>query len=168
MEKMVYKGKIIQVSEETINGVVWERAYLPDGVIIFAFNEDNKILFVKEKRPHENPPYRLKPVTGMMEKDGSSPEDNANRELQEEIGFKASKLECFYTMENTGTINGTQYFFKATGLTPNKIPNPDGEDTIMEIVPLSMDEILRLYTNNEMKWSFSTLGFLKLYLFTSK
>ena len=56
MEKEVYKGQIIRVTEEKIEGIVWERAYLPSGVIVFPINEKGQILMVDEKRPHENPP----------------------------------------------------------------------------------------------------------------
>lgn len=163
MEDLKYNGKIIQVTEETLNGLVWERCYLPDGVIVFPFTKEGKILFVKESRPHETPTVRLKPVSGILEKEKGSPEENANRELQEEIGFKAEKLENFLTLKSNGTVNNTQYFFMATGLSVSKLPNPDGEDTILEIVELGLEELHELYMNETIRWSHSTLGFLKLY-----
>jgi len=55
MENEIYVGKIIKVTEEMINGITWERAYLPNGVIVFPITGDGKIILVKEKRPHENP-----------------------------------------------------------------------------------------------------------------
>lgn len=163
MEKQIYNGKIIKVTEEEIDHIVWERAYLPDGVIIFPITDEGKILFIKEKRPHENPPFRLKPVSGILETEKGSPEENAMREMQEEIGQKARSLELLMTLKSSGTINNTQHFFIARGLSASKLPNPDGEETIMEIQAFTLEELFQKYMNDEIRWSMSTLGFWRLY-----
>lgn len=162
MEKKVYNGKIIQVTEEEINGTHWERAYLPDGVIIFPIDENGNILLVKEKRPHENPPFRIKPLSGILEPDKGTPIENAQREMQEEIGLKAGEITQFWELKSTGTINNQQYFFLAKHLFPSKLPNPDGEDSIMEILPLSPEEILNHLNQDLIRWSMSTLGLIRL------
>lgn len=162
MEKEVYKGQIIQVTEEKIQGIVWERAYLPHGVIIFPIRDDGKILFINEKRPHENPPHRIKPVSGIYEPDKGSTIENAQRELQEEIGFKATHMELLWTMKSTGTVNNEQHFFIARGLIPSKLPNPDGEDIVMEIIAFSPEELKNKLMREEIRWSMSTLGAFKL------
>ncbi len=163
METEVYKGNIIRITEEKIDSVVWERAYLPNGVIIFPITDEGKIIMILEKRPHENPPYRIKPVSGILEPDKGSPEENAQREMQEEIGFKAGQLESLMVMKGSGTLNSTQYYFIARHLTPSKLPNPDGEETVMEIKAYTIDELFKKFLNDEIKWSHSTLGFFRLY-----
>jgi 8-oxo-dGTP pyrophosphatase MutT (NUDIX family) len=163
METEVYKGQIIQVTEEKIGDIVWERAYVPDGVIIFPITNEGKILMILEKRPHENPPQRLKPVSGILETKYGGPEANAQRELQEEIGFKATKMEEFMAIKGSGTLNSTQYYFKASGLITSKLPNPDGEDVILEVVAFTPDELLGKFMRDEIRWSHSTLGFFRLY-----
>jgi len=163
MEKEVYKGHIIQVTEEAIEGITWERAYLPHGVIIFPITNDGKILMIKEKRPHEDPPFRIKPISGMLEPEKGSPEENAQRELQEEIGFKAGELENFWTTKSTGTVNHVHYFYIARNLSVSKLANPDGEDTIMEVIPFGIEELMQKFLNDEIRWSMSTLGFFRLY-----
>lgn len=168
MEKQVYKGQIVQVTEEVIGGITWERAYLPSGVIIFPINEEGKVLMVEEKRPHENPPVRIKPVSGILESDKGSPEENAQREMQEEIGFKAGKIENYWTMKSTGTVNSEQHFFVARDLIASKFPNPDGEDTIMSVKAFSLEELKEKFLKDEIKWSMSTLGFFRLLQYLSK
>ncbi|MBA2403150.1 MAG: NUDIX hydrolase [Bdellovibrionales bacterium] len=163
MEKEVYKGQIIRVTEEEIGGIVWERAYLPSGVIIFPINDHGQVMMIEEKRPHENPPHRIKPVSGILELDKGTPEENAQREMQEEIGFKAGILEKFWTMQANGTVNNTQHFFLARNLTPSKLPNPDGEETVMGVKFYDLEELKTKYLNDEIKWSMSTLGFFRLY-----
>lgn len=162
METETYRGKIIQVTEEKIQNVVWERAYLPDGVIIFPMNEKGEILLIEERRPHENPPVRIKPVSGILESDKGSPKENAQREMQEEIGFKAKTMECFMTLKGSGTINHTQYFFLARELSASKLPNPDGEESIMGLKPFTPDSLLKALMKDEIKWSTSTLGIFRL------
>lgn len=162
MQKEVYRGQIIQVTEEKIDNIVWERAYLPNGVIIFPITDEGKIILINEKRPHENPPYRLKPVSGILEPDKGSPLENAQRELQEEIGFKSLNMELLWTMRSTGTVNNEQHFFVARDLVASKLPNPDGEDTIMGMVEFTPEDLLRKLMSGEMAWSMSTLGLFRL------
>ena len=163
MEREVYKGQIVKVTEEKIDEIVWERVYLPSGVIVFPMNDQGKILMVEEKRPHEDPPYRIKPVSGILEPEKGSPEENAQREMQEEIGFKAGSMENFWNMKASGTVNNLQYFFLARNLTPHKLPNPDGEETIMSIKAYDPDVLMSMYLKDEIRWSMSTLGFFRLY-----
>lgn len=162
MEKEVYNGKIIRVTEEKIGDIVWERAYLPDGVIIFPITDDGKILFVKEKRPHENPPVRIKPVSGILEHEKGTPLENAQREMQEEIGYKALDMKELWKQRATGTVNNEQYYFVARNLVPSKLPNPDGEDTIIEVISFSPEELLQILMKDEIRWSMSTLGVFRL------
>jgi ADP-ribose pyrophosphatase len=163
MEKEVYKGKIIRVTEEEIQGIVWERSFLPDGVIVFPIDNQGRILLVNEKRPHENPPHRIKPVSGILEPEKGGPEENAQRELQEEIGFKASSLEHLWTQKASGTVNNQQHYFIARDLIISKLPNPDGEDTIMNIVAYTPRELFDLLMEDKIRWSLSTLGLFRLF-----
>jgi ADP-ribose pyrophosphatase len=163
MEKEVYKGQIVRVTEEKIEEILWERVYLPNGVIIFPMNKKGQILMVEEKRPHENPPIRIKPISGILEPEKGSPEENAQREMQEEIGLKAGSLENFWNMKASGTVNNLQYFFLARNLSESKLPNPDGEETIISVKAYEVEELMKMYMNDEIKWSLSTLGFFRLY-----
>jgi 8-oxo-dGTP pyrophosphatase MutT (NUDIX family) len=162
MEIKVYNGKVIQVTEEKIGEINWERAYFCDGVVVYPMTEGGKILLVQEKRPHESPALRLKALSGILEPDKGTPAENAQREMQEEIGFKAKTLTLLWEMKTTGTVNNTQYFYLAEGLVPSKLPNPDGEDSIVSLVELSLEEIKDKLFKNEIPWSAHTLGHFKL------
>lgn len=164
MESEVYKGNIIRVTEEVIGGITWERAYMPDGVIIFPITDEGKILLIEEKRPHENPSVRIKPVSGILEHDKGTPLENAQREMQEEIGYKALTMEPLWTMKGSGTVNSTQHFFIARHLVPSKLTNPDGEETILGIIEISPQELMDKLIKDEIKWSMSTLGIFRLLL----
>ena len=140
MQKEVYSGRFIKVIEDENEGNIYEKAYIQDCIIILPFINDNEILFIKEKRIQEDPPVRTKLVTGFYEPEYSL-EENVNRELQEEIGKKASRIQLYETAKYTGTLNQTIYFALAFDLSDSKIPNPDGEDVILDIFPMSIDDI---------------------------
>jgi ADP-ribose pyrophosphatase len=129
--------------------------------VIFPVTDDGKILFIREKRPHENPPVRLKPVSGMLD-EGELPIDTAQRELQEEIGFKAGKMEEFWVYTTNGTVNSKTYFYLAKNLTPSKLPNPDGEDAIEEIIAFTPEEVSQKIQSEEVRWGVSVMGWFKL------
>ncbi len=160
METTVWEGRFIKVTTETILGDVWERAYLPHGVIIYPVTDEGKILFIREKRPHETPNVRIKPVTGMREFH-LSPAENAQKEMREEIGFKAQVLEEFWTYQVSGTTNATTHYFLAKGLTPDPLPNPDG-DIIEAILPLTPEEVDAKIASEEIRWGGGVMGWLRL------
>jgi ADP-ribose pyrophosphatase len=161
MEEIKYQGKFIKVSEIQLDEHTWEKVYLPNGVMIFPLNEKGEILIIEEKRPHEKTPTRLKFVSGHLE-DGEEVLETANRELQEEVGFKASELRIFHEHHSSGTVNNSLYFVLAKGLTPSKLPNPDGEDTILDIQYHSLEKIKLMLFSEQIPFNFPALGIFKL------
>ncbi|MBT4791065.1 MAG: NUDIX hydrolase [Halobacteriovoraceae bacterium] len=162
MEEIKYHGNFVKVTEEKIDGNTWERVYLQSGVQVFPMNAKGQIYLIEEKRPHEKNKIRLKFVTGLMDKEGEDPLETANREMQEEIGLKGDHLEILLHREATGTINNHFYQVLATGLKESKIPNPDGEDTIVSIKTFSISEIELLLEKGELPWSMGALGIFKI------
>lgn len=159
--KEVYSGKyVLKVTEETINGDIYEKAYTRKAVITFPVDKDGKILIIKEKRPHELTPYRWKPVTGFLE-DDETWKDNASKELQEEAGYTAKTFELIGEAHHNGTLNTSRYFVLAKGLTHDPIPNPDG-DVIMEIKAFSIEELIQMNLSGEIPMFFDNLGFFLL------
>lgn len=161
MEKFKYIGNFIRVSELEIDNHIWEKVYLSNGVVIFPFNNDGQLLIIKEKRPHEKAGERLKFISGHLE-DGESVLETANRELQEEVGLKASHLEVFHEHHSNGTINNSLYFVLAKNLIESKLPNPDGEDTIMEKHFIDLEKLKEMLLTNKIPFSFSALGLFRL------
>jgi 8-oxo-dGTP pyrophosphatase MutT (NUDIX family) len=161
MEHTVWQGRYLKMTTEQIANNLWERAYLPEGVVVFPVTHEGKILVIRERRAHETPPVRLKPVTGMVDKD-QTPVENAQRELQEEIGLKAHELVPFWAYKTSGTVNSLTHFFLAKNLTASKLPNPDGEDIIEEIIALTPQEIDAKVATEEMRWGVSVMGWFKL------
>lgn len=152
-----YTGSFLTVTEEVIGDQLFERAYLRGAEIIFPINDDGKIILILEERPHETPKLRLKPVTGFFE-DGLTWQENVQKELQEEIGYKAGELELIKEVSITGSFNMNKRIVLARNLTPSKLPNPDG-DVIREIKAYGIEEIISMIMKNEMSFTFDSLCF---------
>lgn len=161
MEKTVYQGQYIEIKERKVDEYTWEMAYFPDSLVIFPFTENNEIIMIEERRPHEDNPIRLKFVTGHIDQ-GETPIDCANRELQEEAGYKANKLEEILIHRSRGTINSDFYYFKASDLITSKLPNPDGEDTIVAIKKIKVEKVIEMIRSGELEWTLATLGLIKV------
>ena len=162
MEITKYEGKFIKVTEQEIDNAIWERAYIQSGVQVFPLTKEGKVYLIEERRPHEVNPIRLKFVTGLMDKEGEDPLETANREMQEEIGFKANHLEILMHRQSSGTINQHFYQVIATDLTPLKIPNPDGEETIVSIKAYSIDEVIDFFESGKIKWGIDALAIYRI------
>ncbi len=161
MIKDVYNGKYIQVKEHTIDNQVWERVFLKGGLVVFPINEKGEILMIRELRPHETPNSRIKPVTGIYEEEYDLFE-NVNREMQEEIGYKCEEIELLWEITNTGTVNNFQKIVVARELSESKIPNPDGEHTIQEIIPYKLEDLKADLLNGKIPLRTSMVGVFKL------
>lgn len=162
MERTKYSGKFIKVTEELIAGQTWERVYLNDGVIVYPIDKNGKIIMIEESRPHEIKPIRLKFVTGLKDIPTEDPITTANREMQEEIGYKGSHLEVILHRQASGTVNNHLDLILATGLSHSKLPNPDGEGTILAIKAFTIKEIKSMLDSGELAWSFAILGVFKI------
>lgn len=156
--KEIYQGKYLQVHERIINGETYELAQLRAAVIIFAKDEQDRILFIREKRPHETPSSRLKPVTGFID-DGDDWLKTAQKELREEAGLVAQSYELIRHIPITGSITTDKYFVLAKGLTsdPNPIPNPDG-DVIEECVYIDIEQAVKMTVTGEIPLVFDSIG----------
>lgn len=162
MENTVYNGKFIKVTELKIDEYTWEKAYLPDSLCVIPITENKEILFIQERRPHEENEIRLKLVTGHIEA-GESILETANRELQEEAGFMANKLTEILVNKSTGTINSSFHFVLAQDLIESKLPNPDGEDSIISVEKIPAKKVKEMLESGELNWNLSTLGLFKVF-----
>ena len=52
--------------------------------------------------------------------------------------------------------------FRIPGLSHSKLPNPDGEGTILSIKSFSIKEIKDMLESEELSWSVGILGIFKL------
>ena len=82
---------------------------------------------------------------GVVE-EGESPDDTAQRELQEETGFATRDLRALGGVYSSpGFCTEFLYLYIARDLVPSKLPADDDEDITVESIPMSrVDRLIRL------------------------
>ena len=162
-----YTGRVINLDLDQVrfpNGKVGELEMIrhsgASAVLPFLGDpagEDPTILLIRQYRYaadgfiYEIPAGRLEP--------GEPPEQCAVRELREETGCTAAKMEHLYTMYTTpGFTDEKIHLFVATGLERGE--SALEQDEFVEVVPTTMSAALRLIedgTINDAKTALSIL-----------
>ena len=137
--KPVFRGTTIEVHQAQARlpigkRAVFERVRRPASVAIFAFDEKNRLLLVREYR-YRQKKYVWGVPSGRIDP-GETPKAAAQRELREEAGIKAGKFRLLDISDESQTIEWKKYAYIATGLSPAPLPADDGEDISVHPTPL--------------------------------
>src|SRR5215213_1536889 len=116
----IYEGEVFDVRVDTIreNGKTHDRAIVehPGSVVILPVYDDRTVALVRQYR-HAVGKELLELAAGSLKK-GEDPETGAIRELEEEIGVKAAKLELLCSVYvSPGFLSEKMRIYLATGLT---------------------------------------------------
>jgi len=107
----------------------------PGAVTVLALDDQAQIWFVRQYR-HAVGKFLLELPAGTL-KPGEDPALAANRELQEEIGMRAERLEeiaTFYLAPGYSTE--LMHLYLATGLSPSTLEQDEDEMIAVEKVPV--------------------------------
>lgn len=160
--KEVYKGKIFTVVEDTIafeNGKVakWDLVLHNGAAAIVPITEDNKVVLVSQYRNAEGGKV-LEIPAGKLEK-GEDPLVCAKRELQEETGIKAGKLEKICEMYSAiGFSDEKLHLYIATELKQGE--QHLDEDEFVEVLYYDLDKAIDMIYSGEIKDSKTVAGLL--------
>ena len=137
---LIYDGRIVRlvVSDGTIRGrkARWEVVHHVGSVGIIPFITKEKIVLVEQFR-YAVGERLLEIPAGTLNK-GEPPLAAAKREIREEIGYAASKLEklnVFYP--SPGVTDEFVVIYKATGLRPSKLAADFDENIRVRAIKLS-------------------------------
>ena len=157
----IYKGHIIDVRVDTLSedGSEYQREVVahPGSAVIVPVFADQTVAFVRQYR-HAAGKYMLEIPAGGLDK-GESPEAGALRELEEEIGVAAGKIELlseFYV--SPGFLSEKMFLYLATELTETA-QNLD-EHEIIEIERLSFPQALALIQNGGIEDAKTMIGLM--------
>lgn len=155
----IYKGKIFEVSLAKVkeDNVTYERDIIshPGSAVIVPVFADNTVALVRQYR-HPAGKYLLELPAGSLEH-GENPQIGAARELEEEIGVTAEKLEKlseFYV--SPGFLGEKMHVFLATGLTD--VGQKLEADELLKIEKFSLAETRNLILNNEIEDAKTMVG----------
>ena len=144
MKKPIYKGKIIDLSVETVtlpNGATADLEVIshPGAAAVVSMKDDRTVILVRQYRHavgrfiYEIPAGKLHP--------GEDPGDCAVREVEEETGYKVGRLEPILSFLTTpGFTNEIIHIFMGTELSPGT--QNLGTDEVLEIIEMPLDQAI--------------------------
>ena len=127
---------------------VREIVIAPDSVCVVPVDEDGNVYLVRQYR---KPPERLllEVVAGGVE-EGESAEEAARRELGEEAGLRADKLELLsFFWTSPGFCTEGMHAYLATGLSFGE--SAPEEDESIEVVKVRLAEVPGLIVSGELQ-----------------
>ncbi|MGB7203653.1 MAG: NUDIX hydrolase [Pyrinomonadaceae bacterium] len=157
--KPVYKGRIFDVRVDTIRDgeIEYDRevvVHRGSAVIVPVFDGGTAAL-VRQYR-HAAGKYLLEVPAGSLD-EGEDPQTGAMRELEEEIGYRAGKIEKiaeFYV--SPGFLTEKMFVYLATELTETS-QNLE-EDELIEIERLTFDQALGKIRSGEIEDAKTIVG----------
>ncbi len=160
----IYEGRILDLNVENIElpsgkRTIREIVYHRGAVVIVAVDSEGNTFLVRQYRSALKKPL-LEVPAGTMEP-GESPDTTARRELIEEIGYSAGRMEDlggFYS--SPGYSTEYLYLFYATDLEPTGVV-PD-DDEIAEVLCVPLAEIPGMISSGQICDSKSVAGLLRV------
>lgn len=141
--ELVYQGRFLKIMRDQVqlpNGGIGHREYIlhPGAAVVIPVLDTGEILLVEQYR-HAVKQVFLELPAGKKDKD-EDPLMTAHRELEEETGYKADKIE-YLTMIHPviGYADEVIYVYRATGLVPGPQKLDPGE--FLELKKFTSDEL---------------------------
>jgi ADP-ribose pyrophosphatase len=159
--KKVFSGRVFNVTVDTVRE--GEKTYVREvvhhpgsAVILPAFNDDT-IALVRQYR-HPAVRYLLELPAGSLN-DRERPEEGAARELEEELGLVAGRMEKLSEFfVSPGFCEEKMWLYLATDLTETQQRLED--DEMLEVVRLPIARALQMITDGEIEDAKTIIGLM--------
>jgi len=157
--KEIFSGRVFTVTVDTIQEgdktYPREVVHHPGSAVIIPVFQDGTIALVRQYR-HPAVRYLLEAPAGTLRR-GEIPEDGAARELEEELGVVAGRMEKLSEFfVSPGFCEEKMWFFLATELTETKQQLED--DEILEVVRIPFAQALGMITTGEIEDAKTIIG----------
>jgi len=160
--RLIYEGRIVSLREDAVTlsaGRSALREVVEHGEVaaIVPIDADGNVILVRQYRLPAREALLEIPAGGVDE--GENTEDAAQRELQEETGYRAVRLERlggFYV--SPGYCTEFIHVFVATDLIEDPVDGDEDEDISLE--RMSLADAVRLIGEGEIKDGKSIVGLL--------
>jgi ADP-ribose pyrophosphatase len=159
----IYENQWIKLREDiaelpdgrtTIYGVVT----LGECAGVLPFVDDDHVILVRQHRYIYGENHRWEIPTGGIKR-GETAEQGALRELQEEIGYTATRLEWVSTYYTSKSVcDETAHLYLGYGLTPASLP-PD-ETEFLETAVFPFQEVVEMVNRSEIRDGMTVIAVL--------
>ena len=166
MKKSIFKGRIIDLSVETVtlpNGATAELEIIthPGAAAVVPMKDETTVVMIRQYRHavggfiYEIPAGKLHP--------GEDPRDCAMREVEEEIGYKVGNLEPLLSFFTTpGFTNEVIHIFLGKDLQPGT--QDLGADEVLEVLEMPIDKAIALIKEGTIRDGKTIIGLQMAYL----
>ena len=159
--RQVFDGSVFDVTVDTIQEgeLIYQRDVVrhPGSAVIVPVFADGTVALVKQYR-HPAVRYLLEIPAGTLD-EGEKPEVGAARELEEELGVVAGKMEKLSEFfVSPGFCEEKMWVYLATELTETS--QRLDEDEVIEVVRLSLTEALEMISDGEIEDAKTIIGLM--------
>ena len=159
--KKVFEGRVFSVTVDTVREgkqtYTREVVHHPGSAVILPAFDDGTIALVRQYR-HPAVRYLLELPAGTLN-DKERPEEGAARELEEELGLVAGKLEKLSEFfVSPGFCEEKMWLYLATDLT--ETAQRLEEDEIIDVVRLPLERALQMITDGEIEDAKTIIGLM--------
>jgi len=157
----VFEGRVFKVTVDTVREgeLTYQRdvVHHPGSAVIVPIHDDGTVALVRQYR-HPAVRYLLEVPAGTLD-NGERPEDGAARELEEELGLVAERLEKLTEFfVSPGFLEEKMWVYLATGLSEGRA-KPD-EDEVLDVVRLPIGDALEMITSGEIQDAKTIIGLI--------
>ena len=166
MTRNIYKGKVVTLNIDTVtlpNGITVDLETIrhPGAAAVVPMKDDGTVVLIRQFRHaaggfiYEIPAGKLNP--------GEDPVACASRELEEEIGYRAGKLELLTSIFTApGFADEVIHVYTATGLTEGR--QQLDRDEVLEVVPMSLAEAVDMIADGRIRDAKTIVGLQAVYI----
>jgi len=157
----VFDGRVFKVTVDTVSEgeLTYKREVVrhSGSAVIVPVHDDGTVVLVRQYR-HPAVRYLLEVPAGTLA-EGERPEVGAARELEEELGLVAERLEKLSEFfVSPGFLEEKMWVYLATGLSEGQL-NRD-EDEVLDIVRLPIGDALEMITSGEIQDAKTIIGLI--------
>lgn len=157
----IFEGRVFSVSVDTVREgeLTYQREVVHHGgsAVIVPVFDDGTVALVRQYR-HPAVRYLLEAPAGTLD-DGERPEHGAERELQEELGLIAGRMEKLSEFfVSPGFCEEKMWVYLATELVQGR--QRLEADEILDVVRLPLSEALEMITSGEIQDAKTIIGLM--------
>ena len=157
----IFSGRVFNVTIDTITEgeLTYQREVVhhPGSAVMVPLHDDGTVVLVRQYR-HPAVKFLLELPAGTLD-DGERPEAGAARELEEELGLVAGRLEKLSEFfVSPGFCEEKMWIYLATELSEGR--QRLDEDEILDVVRLPMADALEMITSGEIQDAKTIIGLI--------